>query len=325
MKSAIGICLLMFMSMMGCTDSSNQDAIIQSIDEPILMRTCYSHEHLQEQLLKDPSLAMRMQAIEDFTQNIMQDKSPRTLALFGDTIEIPVIVNVLYKTSSQNISVTQIQSQIDALNKDFQAQNSDYNLTPSLFQSVRSGTTKIRFVLDGVIRKATNKTSWKPDDMMKFSSRGGLNPSSPTKKLNMWICNLSGGILGYAQFPGGNINTDGIVIDDNAFGTVGTVQAPYNKGRTATHEVGHWMNLRHIWGDATCGSDLVSDTPNHNAPNYGCPIYPHKSTCSGQPTEMTMNYMDYTDDGCMYMFTAGQKNRMRAIFVSGGPRYSFGQ
>ena len=124
--------------------------------------------------------------------------------------------------------ITQIQSQIDALNKDFQAQNSDYNLTPSLFQSVRSGTTKIRFVLDGVIRKATNKTSWKPDDMMKFSSRGGLNPSSPTKKLNMWICNLSGGILGYAQFPGGNINTDGIVIDDNAFGTVGTVQAPYN-------------------------------------------------------------------------------------------------
>jgi len=324
MKSVIAICLLMFI-MMGCTDSSNQDIMVQSIDEPILMRTCYSHEHLQEQLLEDPSLAIRMQAIEDFTKRIELDKSPRTLQLLGDTIQIPIVVNVLYKTSAQNISITQIQSQIDVLNNDFQALNSDYNQTPSIFQSVRSGTTKIRFVLDTVIRKSTTKTSWKTDDAMKKTSRGGVNPLSPTTKLNMWICNLSGGILGYAQFPGGNSSTDGIVIDDNAFGTVGTVQAPYNKGRTATHEVGHWMNLRHIWGDATCGNDLVSDTPSHNAPNYGCPIYPHKSTCSGQPTEMTMNYMDYTDDACMYMFTAGQRTRMRAIFVSGGPRYSFGQ
>jgi hypothetical protein len=325
MKSAIGLCLLIFMSMMGCTDSSNQDAIVQSIDEPILMRTCYSHEHLQEQLLEDPSLAMRMQAIEDFTKRIEFDKSPMTLKLLGDTIEIPLVVNVLYKTSAQNISNAQIQSQIEVLNNDFQALNSDYDLTPSMFQSVRSGTTKIRFVLDTVIRKATTKTSWKADDMMKKTSKGGLNPLSPTTKLNIWVCNMSSGILGYAQFPGGNANTDGVVIDDNAFGTIGSVQAPYNKGRTATHEVGHWMNLRHIWGDATCGNDQVSDTPSHNAPNYGCPIYPHKSTCTGQPTEMTMNYMDYTDDACMYMFTAGQKTRMRAIFVSGGPRYSFGQ
>ena len=85
------------------------------------------------------------------------------------------------------------------------------------------------------------------------------------------------------------------------------------------------MNLRHIWGDATCGSDLVSDTPSHNTANYGCPTFPHYSTCSGSPVEMTMNYMDYSNDACMYMFTIGQKNRMRAIFNSGGPRFSFGQ
>ncbi|MEZ5053960.1 MAG: M43 family zinc metalloprotease [Chitinophagales bacterium] len=108
-------------------------------------------------------------------------------------------------------------------------------------------------------------------------------------------------------------------------GRVGTATAPFNKGRTATHEVGHWLNLRHIWGDATCGSDLVSDTPTHNTANYGCPAAGHKSTCSGTPVEMWMNYMDYTDDACMYMFSNGQKSRILATFASGGPRASFAQ
>ncbi len=160
---------------------------------------------------------------------------------------------------------------------------------------------------------------------MKKSSQGGINPTSPTTKLNMWVCNMGGGILGYAQFPGGSSSTDGVVVDDNAFGNTGTVTSPYHKGRTATHEVGHWLNLRHIWGDATCGSDLVSDTPTHNTANYGCPGYPHYSTCSGSPVEMTMNYMDYTYDACMYMFSTGQKTRMKAVFAPGGPRNSFAQ
>jgi hypothetical protein len=108
-------------------------------------------------------------------------------------------------------------------------------------------------------------------------------------------------------------------------GTTGSATAPFNKGRTATHEVGHWLNLRHIWGDATCGSDLVGDTPTHNTANYGCPSAGHLSTCSGTPVEMTMNYMDYTDDACMYMFSIGQKSRMLAVFAAGGPRNSFAQ
>ena len=310
--------------LMGCSEQVQQNSIVQTSEETV-MRRCYSHEHLQQQLLEDPSLAARMQEIEDFTFRITNDKSPKALYMSGDTIVIPVIVNVLYKTTAQNISTAQIQSQIDILNNDFQALNSDYNQTPSQFQSVRSGNTKIKFVLETINRKSTTKTFWNMDDFMKKTSKGGLNPTSPTTKLNFWVCNLSGGILGYAQFPGGSSSTDGVVIDDNAFGNTGTVQAPYNKGRTATHEVGHWMNLRHIWGDATCGNDLVNDTPNHNAANYGCPTFPHYSTCAGSPVEMTMNYMDYTDDACMYMFTAGQKTRMRAIFASGGPRSSFGQ
>jgi hypothetical protein len=222
------------------------------------------------------------------------------------------------------VSVAQIQSQIDVLNKDFSATNSDYNLT-STYNSVKSGDVNVRFVLDVVNRKSTNKKSWGLNDGMKKSSQGGINPSNPTTKLNMWVCNLSGGYLGYAQFPGGSSATDGVVIDDNAFGTTGSAAAPFDKGRTATHEVGHWMNLRHIWGDATCGNDQVGDTPQHNTANYGCPAAGHKSTCSGTPVEMTMNYMDYTDDACMYMFSAGQKTRMLAVFASGGPRNSFAQ
>ena len=298
----------------------NQETETPSLGE----RRCASYEVLQEQIANNPALARRMEEIERFTQSYIDNKANQRLLADG-TIEIPVVVNVLYKTTAQNISQAQIQSQIDRLNLDFKALNTDYNNTPSIFQGVRSGNMGITFVLNSVIRKSTTKTSWSTNDAVKKTSQGGLNPTNPTTMLNMWVCNLSNGILGYAQFPGGSSATDGVVIDDNAFGTTGTVTAPYNLGRTATHEVGHWLNLRHIWGDATCGSDLVSDTPNHNTANYGCPTYPHLSTCTGTPVEMTMNYMDYTDDACMYMFTAGQKARAAAVFVTGGPRNSFAQ
>jgi hypothetical protein len=97
----------------------------------------------------------------------------------------------------------------------------------------------------------------------------------------MWACNLGQGLLGYAQFPGGAAATDGVVVLYSAFGRTGTLINTYNKGRTATHEVGHWMNLRHIWGDASCGNDLVADTPPAATANYGCPGYPKRSTCTG--------------------------------------------
>mgnify|MGYP006181408149 CR=1 FL=1 len=213
------------------------------------------------------------------------------------------------------------------LNEDFAATNTDYDLTPSDFTGVRSGNIQIRFVWTtaNVTRLSTKKTSWRTNDDMKRTSTGGIAPSSPTTKLNYWVCTIGGGILGYAQFPGGSTATDGVVVDSRYTGTTGTVRAPFNKGRTATHEVGHWMNLRHIWGDTTCGSDLVSDTPTHNTANYGIPAFPHYSTCAGTPIEMTMNYMDYTDDAGMYMFSNGQKSRMLAIFAAGGSRNSFAQ
>lgn len=284
-------------------------------------RGCATQEVFEAQLRENPALAQKMADIEAHTQNALA-----TSRLVNGRIEIPVVVNVLYRTTAENISLAQIQSQIDVLNQDFNAQNSDYNQVPALFSGVKANVG-ISFVLDQVIRKSTTKSSWGTRDACKKTKQGGLDPTSPTTKLNLWVATIGGGILGYAQFPGGSSATDGVVIDSKYFGVTSNSGSsyPYNLGRTATHEVGHWMNLRHIWGDATCGSDLVNDTPVHNTANYGVPAYPHYSTCSGTPVEMTMNYMDYTDDRGMYMFSTGQKARMDAIFVSGGARFSFAQ
>jgi hypothetical protein len=147
-----------------------------------------------------------------------------------------------------------------------------------------------------------------------------VDPRPTTKYLNFWICNLGEGLLGYAQFPGGPAKTDGVVILYTAFGTTGAAAAPFNLGRTATHEVGHWLNLRHIWGDKTdcSGSDQVSDTPKAQMPNYGTPTWPHISCNNGPNGDMFMNYMDYVDDAAMFMFTQGQAARLNATLA--GPR-----
>ena len=287
----------------------------------VLHRNCPSEDLLKEKLKNDPQWAMRLHEMEN------QVGKPLDLSRFklvNGKIVIPVVVNVLYRTTAENITQAQIQSQIDVLNKDFNGTNSDFGNVPALFSSVKANVG-ISFELATINRKSTTKTTWGTADDMKKTAQGGLNPTTPTTHLNMWVCTIGGGILGYAQFPGGANATDGVVIDSKYFGNTGTATSPYNLGRTATHEVGHWLNLRHIWGDTTCGTDLVADTPTHNTANYGTPSYPHYSTCTGTPVEMTMNYMDYVNDNAMYMFTNGQKDRMLALFNSGGARVTFAQ
>ncbi len=309
-----------------CMDSNVLDESL-SKTEMVSSRMCASMEVLATNLAADPSLKSRMDAFEEHDKTSIRNGMVARINAQGK-IEIPVVVNVLYRTNSENISDAQIQSQIDVLNEDFNKTNSDASSIPSLFSGI-AADVDIQFVLHATNRKYSNKRSWRTNDDMKKSSKGGIDPTDPSQYLNMWVVNsmTSGGgtILGYAQFPGGNSATDGVVIGYNFFGRTGVLSAPFHKGRTATHEVGHWMNLRHIWGDATCGNDFVDDTPSHNTANYGCPVYPHASTCSSNPTEMTMNYMDYTDDACMYMFSEGQKNRMLAIFTAGGARASMAQ
>ncbi len=293
----------------------------------ISKRSCAAVEAFQAQLAADPNLRTRMDQIETFTKRVFANGELSLLV--NGVIEIPVVVNVLYRTAEENISDAQIQSQIDVMNADFNAANKDIRKVPSLFTS-SIGNTGLKFVLLSINRRATDVVSWGANDAMKFTRRGGIDVTDPTHNLNMWVCNL-GQYLGYSYYPGIRDAIDGVVILYSAFGSrsiyhQGTYLADYDLGRTASHEVGHWMNLHHIWGDdgGSCnGSDLVDDTPNQGAENYGCPSFPHVS-CSNNG-DMSMNYMDYTDDACMYMFSKGQAQRMLAVFAAGGPRAAIGQ
>jgi len=289
-------------------------------------RNCGTMHYLDQQKAQDPGLESRMEQIETQTRQLISQGTEKT----GMVVTIPVVFHVLYNTSTLNISDARILAQLDVLNKDFARLNADASNTPSVFQTV-AANTNIQFCMaqrdpngnptNGIVRRSTTVSSFSSNNAMKFTAQGGSDAWNTSQYLNIWVCNLGSGLLGYAQFPGGAANTDGVVV---LTGSVGGPSAPgtatsYNLGRTATHEVGHWLNLRHIWGDATCGSDLVSDTPTHNTSNGGCPAYPHYSTCTGAPIEMTMNYMDYTYDNCMNMFTAGQASRMNAAITASRP------
>jgi hypothetical protein len=259
----------------------------------------------------------------------------------NSVITIPVVVHVIHTPGEaigggQNISVAQIQSQIDVLNEDFRRLNPDRVNTPNAFVGVAADPS-IEFRLacqdpngnptNGITRTASTVNAFSVNDDIKFTSRGGHDAWPTVRYLNIWVGNLAGGLLGYAQFPfdyATRPNTDGVVIRTTAFGRVGNVVAPFNTGRTATHEVGHWLGLFHIWGDdgGSCnGSDQCNDTPNQADENFGCPAFPSAS-CSNN-ADMSMNYMDYTDDACMNIFTNDQRIRMRAIFTQGGPRAAF--
>lgn len=292
-----------------------------------LNRGCGTMQHLEDLKAQDIALEQRMSLIESHTQNFISTQDVARAP--GVLYTIPVVVHVLYNNATQNISDAQILSQITILNNDFRKLNADASLVPAAFSGI-TADVQIEFCLaqrtpaglstNGIVRKSTTVTSFSSNDNVKRTANGGDDAWDATKYLNLWVCNLGGGLLGYAQFPGGAVSTDGVVINYTAFGNTGTATAPYGLGRTATHEVGHWLNLRHIWGDASCGSDLVSDTPTQQTSNYGCPTYPRVTCSNGPAGDMFMNYMDYTDDACMYAFTNGQKSRIMALFSTGGSR-----
>ena len=243
--------------------------------------------------------------------------SGRAMLTAAELITLPVVVHVVYRTDEENVSDAQVASQIEALNRDFRALNEDVSAVPQPWTSL-VGDALIEFVLQDTTRTQTDVESFGADDTVKSPDTGGIAPVDG--KLNMWCCALGQGLLGYAQFPGGPPETDGVVILNTAFGTTGTVQAPFDLGRTAVHEVGHWLGLRHIWGDMNdcTGDDFVADTPKARQANTGKPTWPHITCNNGPNGDMFMNYMDYTDDDAMFMFTVGQIARMNATL--GGPR-----
>lgn len=298
-------------------------------------RKCASVDYTKQLVANNPAIQISINQAE---QQIITTLAKNSNFLGRDTtaneiINIPVVVHVLYKTAEQNISTAQILSQLEALNNDFSNLNADKANTPSVFKSL-AADSKLKFCLaqvdakgartTGIIRKYTSAESFTADDAMKNTARAGDDAWDSKKYLNIWVCSLGGRSLGYATPPGGPADKDGIVIAFDVFGTVGNVRSPFNKGRTATHEVGHWLGLKHLWGDSECGSDGVDDTPSQKTYNFGCPSFPNISSCSPNANgDMFMNYMDFSDDACMNMFTIGQKKRMRALFANGNLRNSF--
>ncbi|HKX42562.1 MAG TPA: zinc metalloprotease [Burkholderiaceae bacterium] len=243
--------------------------------------------------------------------------------------KVDVVVHVLQSPGAGKVTPAQVAAQIKVLNQDYRARNSDRSKVPAVWKGlVADAMVEFRLAAkdpggkptDGILHVPTTVAQFGQNDSMKDPARGGSAPWPSDKYLNIWVCPLKDGLLGYAQFPGGPKETDGVVIATSAFGTGGSAQAPFNKGRTCTHEVGHYFNLRHIWGDTEdcSGSDFVSDTPNAEGPNYGTPTFPLISCRNGPSGDMFMNYMDYVDDVAMFMFTPEQVARMRAALE--GPR-----
>ncbi|MCH9660546.1 MAG: T9SS type A sorting domain-containing protein [Bacteroidetes bacterium] len=295
-------------------------------------RNCAAMDDLDRRLQEDPQLELRMQQIENYTQEKIKDLNSNNRVINGDIITIPVVVHILYNNSTTNISDAQIQSQIDVLNEDFRRLNSDADNTWS-----QASDAQIEFCMatvdpngnatNGITRKSTTQESWvQSTNNMKKTAQGGIDPWNTAEYLNMWtvprlIRSNGQTLLGFAQFPGGPASTDGVVMGYNYFGRIGQVSAPFDLGRTTTHEVGHFLNLRHIWGDGPCGSDdFVADTPESDASNGGC----NTTHVSCGSVDMVQNYMDYSDDSCMNLFTQGQVDRMRVTLLPGGVRATLG-
>ncbi len=299
-------------------------------------KDCRTAEYRQQLINNNPQMTAKIAAIEAFTQELQ--KSRRTVtngnttgATIPSVITIPVVVHIVYNSPAQNISDAQVLSQIDVLNKDYARQNADTNNTPVVFRQFAANcgfrfelarVDTMGYATTGIVRKHTAITAFTIDDKIKFSSMGGDDGWDKDRYLNMWVGNLSAGILGYSSVVGGPKENDGVVVLYSAFGVGGSAVAPFNKGRTATHEIGHWLNLIHTWGDADCGDDHVADTPPQATADRGCPSGVLVSCNNAPYGDMYTNYMDFTNDDCMNIFTTGQSERMQALFAPGGERYA---
>lgn len=293
-------------------------------------RECATLDYTKQQA----GTAKQVQQDISFIDDFIQQNTPLSSSGFttgrmttATIIYIPVVVHVLYNNPTQNISDEQIKSQVAALNRDFRKRNEDTANTPDRFKPF-AADVEIEFVLatadpvgkatKGIIRKSTRVSDWNMDDKIKFSAQGGDDAWDSKSYLNIWVGSMRR-LLGYSSIPGGQAERDGIVINTSAFGTLNTAP-PYHLGRTAVHEAGHWLGLKHIWGEAMCGDDLVEDTPKQGGFTSGCPTTFRTSCSNALVGDMYMNYMDFTADACINLFTAGQKQRMRILFSNGGSR-----
>ncbi len=286
---------------------------------------CVSADYLQKQIAADPALRLKIASIEQFTQAKTAAYASRTEQ--QTIIRIPVVVHILYHSTAENISDAQVQQQLDILNKCFRRQNPDTINTPAYFTPL-AADCGFEFKLatsdpkkrstTGIVRKYTPVTLWQEDDQMKYSAKTGDDAWDSKSYLNIWVCSLDR-VMGYSSVPGGPAVVDGLVIGTTAFGGNTT---DFSSGKTLVHETGHWLNLKHLWGDTYCGDDAVDDTPKQAGFNSGCPSGIRKTCGNTANGDMYMNYMDFTSDACMNLFTQGQRTRMRSLFDAGGVRNS---
>lgn len=277
---------------------------------------CHSFEFLQNELEHHPELKQLIEAHEYAIQTWIKEHPAngyRTIAT------IPVVVHIVFPPGQLNtVTAEDVVSQIDILNEDYRRQNADVVKTPSLFTN-DAADTEIQFCLAKRTpdNQPTTGILYEPNDIQEWdgSNFDVLKQYAwpKDKYLNIWVCKMGSNVIGYATFPITS-EIDGVVITNRAFGRVSPNLTPiYSLGRTGTHEVAHWLNCYHVNGDdgTQCsGSDFCDDTPNQAGQNYGCPSFP-KPSCSNT-SDMFMNYLDYTRDSCMNIFTNCQKQRMWA-------------
>lgn len=294
---------------------------------------CDSPQALERHIKEFPGLKTFIEKyIADLNTRIRN--YPLHPELHQSAVTIPVVVHVLYKNATENISDANIQAQIKIMNDDYRKRNvAATNRIPAAFKNL-ADDTYIQFRLasrdpfgkptTGITRKSTTKAYYDSvGEEAKLPPYGQLN-WDPSRYLNIWVCDLrfggSDGALGYSSFPWDTIKIyDGIVMDYGCFGP-GSAMANYKKGKVLVHESGHYFGLRHVWGDANCGDDFVGDTPTQQAPNFGDPAFPHISCSNGPNGDMFMNHMDYVNDSSKLMFTTGQQIRMLANIAPGGKR-----
>ncbi len=310
------------------------------------VKHCGVEDYMTHLSVTNPSLYKQLLDFQQRLTTRQQAAANQRTAVTSGIITIPVVVHVIHNTASgtigglnnPNITDAQILSQIDVLNKDYQRMNADASSTSPLFLPV-AANCGFSFCLanvdpngnatTGITRTYNSQASYTIADDVPLKALAYW-PSS--QYLNIWVCNLkdmssSQTLLGYTQPPGGGLEglsaddgaaaTDGVVINFNAFGTVGSLYTDFNLGRTATHEIGHWFGLLHPWGNYNSGdcslSDYCDDTPTCGDPyESSSPSCPDTPPVSCSDVRMIQNYMEYSDDGCMNLFSNDQKTRMRS-------------